>query len=113
MKKKAEYTDELPKRMYTYFIGYADPSGAPSFDKFARSIGMTLAELEGFKCIDEFMRAWRECSEIRRDYLIDTALTKRFDSSLVKYLLTAEFGMGEEVSEEGGALKVLLEVADS
>ncbi len=113
MKKRAEYTEDLPRRMYAYFSSYQDTSGAPSFDKFARSIGMTLSELEEFRENGEFMRAWRECSEIRRDYLIDTALTKRFDSSLVKYLLTAEFGMGEESDREGGTLDVILKVEES
>ena len=109
MRRKAKYKSDLPHRMYTYFITYQDP-GAPSFDKFARAAGLTLAELESFKAKREFERAYRECNEIRRDYLIDNALTKRFDSSLVKFLLSSEYGMDKSVSEEDGNLTVSLEV---
>ncbi len=81
--------------MYTYFLNYEGSSGAPSFSKFARAIGITLEDLCAFREHDEFDRAYRECNEIRRDYLIDTALAKRCDSSLVKFLLSSEFGMGD------------------
>ena len=109
-KKGIRYTPDLPHRLYTYFNGYAE-SGAPSFDKFARNIGATLEELVRFKRHKEFCRAWQECNEIRRDYLIDTALAKRADSSLVKFLLGAEFGMGDkDKDEEAGALEVTVEV---
>ena len=109
-KKGIRYTPDLPHRLYTYFNGYTE-SGAPSFDKFARSIGATLEELVHFKRHKEFCRAWQECNEIRRDYLIDTALAKRADSSLVKFLLGAEFGMGDkDKDDEAGALEVTVEV---
>ena len=101
MKKKIKYTCDMPRLLYSFFISHSDTASAPSFEKFARSIGATLAEITRFREKHEFDRAWRECSEIRRDYLIDAALTKRFDPSLVKFLLSAEFGMGE--SDKGGA----------
>ena len=86
--------------LYSFFTGYKDV-GAPSFSKFARSIGVTLAELEGYRQIEKFNEAYAECSEIRRDYLIDNALTKRFDASTVKFILGAEFEMGEKKEEIG------------
>ena len=95
MKRKIKYSCDMPRLLYTFFISYNDTASAPSFEKFARSIGATLAEITRFREKREFDRAWRECSEIRRDYLIDAALTRRFDPSLVKFLLSAEFGMGE------------------
>jgi hypothetical protein len=88
------YTPDMPRRLYTFFAGYSD-QGAPSFSKFARSIGATLAEIKGFCQNEEFKRAYDECNEIRRDYLIDNALCKKFDGSFTKFLLTAELGMGE------------------
>lgn len=110
MKRKIKYTANLPRSIYTFFLGYSDP-GAPSFEKYARSIGATLEDIERFRKHDEFERAFRECNEIRRDYLIDGALTKRFDSSLVKFLLGAEYGMGEKEKEkEDTELAVTLEV---
>ena len=97
--------------MYSYFIGFDSKSeGAPSFSKFARKIGVTLAELMSFRDKSEFNRAFAECNEIRRDYLIDLALSKRADASLVKFLLTTEFGMGSENEKEDSSLLVTLEV---
>ena len=111
MKKK--YEKELPRQMYTYFISAAAEFSAPSFSKFARSIGVTLEALEEYRKHKEFDRAWRDCIEIRRDYLTDCALTRRYDPSFVKFLLTVEFGMGEE--EKGatdGTLNLRLEVVE-
>ena len=96
MKRKIKYTKDMPRLLYTYFTGYTSQTGAPSFSKFARSIGATLEDVERFRKNEEFERAYRECNEIRKDYLIDTALTKRFDPSLVKFLLASEFGVGED-----------------
>jgi hypothetical protein len=83
--------------MYLYFISY-DDRGAPSFDKFACSIGMTLADLMKLRARKKFSAAYRECCAIRRDYLIDRALDKRFDPSFVKQLLILEDG--EEFEKE-------------
>ena len=97
--KEAKYSKELPRRLYSYFAGYENQPGAPSFSKFARNSGFTLEELQSFRVHKEFERAWRECNEIRRDYLIDTALTRRYDPSFVKFLLT-EDGAQESGAEE-------------
>ena len=109
--KNAEYSEDLPRRLYTYFASFENQAGAPSFSKFAKSAGITLEELESYRKHTEFERAWRECNEIRRDYLIDTALTKRADASLVKFLLAYEFGMGEETVKDS-ELSITLEVLD-
>ena len=93
--------------MYLYFIGYSESVGAPSFAKFARSIGATVAELESHRKNAKFDAAWRECTEIRRDYLIDAALSKRFDSSFTKFLLSSEGGVADEGDDE---LAVRIEV---
>ena len=100
----------MPRLLYTYFISYSE-AGAPSFLKFARSIGATLEDIQGFRTHGEFERAYRECNEIRRDYLIDAALTRRYDSSFSKFLLTSEYGMGEKDKEkEDSDLNLILEV---
>ena len=109
-KNHSKYTTDLPRRLYTFFLNYDSP-GVPSFSKFARSIGATLSDVESFRKHGEFERAYQECSEIRRDYLIDNGLVKRFDSSFTKFLLTSEYGMGDsKASEEDKELKVTLEV---
>ena len=113
-RRTVKYSSDLPKRMYSFFISYSENSGAPSFQKFAKSVGLTTDELEKFKKHSEFMRAYRECSEIRRDYLIDMSLSKRFDSSLTKFILTNEFGMDKaEASPDENELKVTLEVLEN
>ena len=106
---KAEYRDDLPRRMYTFFAHYADV-GAPSFSKFARSIGVTLSTIDVFRENAEFDRAYRECSEIRRDYLTDCALTRRYDSSFVKFLLSCEIEASESKDSE---ISVNIRVAGS
>ncbi len=110
MKRKIKYQADYPRRLYTFFITYAD-QGAPSIVKFAKSIGVTSADIEKFRKHREFELAFRECSEIRKDYLVDMALSKRYDASLVKFLLTAEFGMGEKEKETAdNELRVTLDV---
>ena len=99
--------------MYAFFRNYSD-IGAPSFLKFAASVNITLADLESFREKDKFDRAYRECSEIRRDYLIDNGLTKRFDSSFTKFILNSEFRMGEEkISDEERNIQLTLEVIEN
>ena len=75
--------------MYQFFLGYGD-SGVPSFRKFAGSIGLTVLDIEKFRKHKNFDAAYRECQEIRRDYLIDRALEKRFDPSFTNFLLSME-----------------------
>lgn len=88
-KRKVKYSTDLPRSLYLYFVTYED-KGAPSFQKFARSVGITTEDVERFRSHRSFDRAYRECQQIRRDYLIDRALDKRFDPSFTKYLLTAD-----------------------
>ena len=109
-KKQSIYTKDLPRRIYTFFKDYDGP-GVPSFSKFARSINVTTYDVERYRRHGEFDRAYRECSEIRRDYLIDNGLTKRYDSSFVKFLLNAEYGMGDgKATDDDKEIKVTVEV---
>ena len=93
---KFKYTPDVARKMYAFFLSY--DGGIPSFSKFARSVGTTLAKLQALRKYKKFNEAYCECSEIRRDYLIDAALTKRHDSSFTKYILEIEFG--EDSPEE-------------
>ena len=104
---KIKYTKDLPRKMYAFFTSYEGSGSPPSFDKFARSIGATLALLESFKRHRKFEEAYTECNEIRRDYLIDAALSKRFDSSFTKYLLDNEYGERGGEGEFSVSVKVL------
>lgn len=109
--KKAKYTPDLPRRMYTYFTSYTG-LGAPSFQRFAAIAGLTYIDLTRFREKKEFERAYKECSEIRRDYLINMALEKKNDSSFTKFLLSCEYGMGEEAATEDNRLEVTVEVRE-
>ena len=103
---KAKYTPTLAEDMISFFESYDQSFGAPSFEKFARARGITLSELQRFRRYKKFDAAYRECGEIRRDYLIDMALTKRFDPSFAKFLLTLE----SPDESKDGELAVSLEV---
>lgn len=83
--------------MYSFFKNYTG-DGAPSFSKFARDTGLTLERLESFKNNKEFDRIYRECKEIRKDIIIDKALSKRADASFAKFLLSEEGDGGGEDS---------------
>lgn len=109
-KKQIAYSRDLPKKLYLYFLSTAGAGEIPSLGKFAVANGMTLERLQSFRSHDEFDRAVRECSEIRRDYLIDQALCKRADASFVKFLLAAEYGMGDKEEREDRDLDVTLTV---
>lgn len=75
--------------MYLFFLGY-EGGGLPSFQKFAKSVGLTVSDIEGFRSHKIFNQAWEECLEIRRDILIDRGLERKFDPSFTKFLITRE-----------------------
>ena len=108
MKKRHKYTRDMPRKLYSYFVTYQDTKTAPSFSKFAILCGITLDELRSYRKHEEFDRAYRECNEIRRDYLTDRALTKIFDASFVKFLLGD--GMDADIEEGEGKVDLTLEV---
>ncbi len=109
-KRKIQYKTEYPHLLYTHFVTCEDTKGPPSFSKFARSIGATLDDIERFRKHKVFDEAYRECNEIRRDYLIDNALTRRYDPSFTKYLLSIEYP--EESTDSSEGLCVRLEVVE-
>ena len=109
LKKNKLYRKDLPHKLYLFFTGYKESTGAPSFSKFARSVGVTCEDVESFREHIEFDRAYRECAEIRRDYLIDNALSKRFDSSFTKFLL-AEEAESAKNDEDCGKINFTLRV---
>ena len=109
VKRKSKYRKELPRELYSYFVSATE--SLPSFSKFARGIGLTLEDLKAFRKKQEFDRAWRDCIEIRRDYLIDAALAKRADPSFVKYLLSEEMPLQKE-GDTPNELSVCISVED-
>lgn len=106
---KAKYDDSLCGKMYRFFLAYED-RGLPSFTKFAISVGLRTEDIERFRKHKRFEIAYRECKEIRRDYLIDRALDKRFDSSFSKFLLSCE--SEAESDEDSGSISFDLKVTE-
>lgn len=92
--------------MVAYFA--SEEEDLPSFVRFARKQGMTLAELESLKRRTAFAAAWRECEEILCDRIIYGAMHKRFDASFAKYLLSTKFGFSEKADpqEEDFTLRI-------
>ena len=109
MKKGKKYDSSLPRQMYLFFAEPDSEPFPPSFSKFARKIGITLEELESYRKKKTFDKSWRDCLEIRRDYLIDYALTRRFDPSFVKFLLSSD---GGETADEDTSLSVNITVEE-
>lgn len=107
-KPTEKHIQKLAEKMYHFFADYED-RGAPSFVKFARSIGLTTDFIKSLRSQRDFEIAYLECQQIRRDYLIDRALDKRFDPSFTKFLLTLE---DEAESSEDGNFTLHLEVVD-
>lgn len=85
--KDSASRQKLARRMLRFFTEF-DGEGAPSFEKFARASGYGVSDLAACREDEAFDRVYRECNEIRRDYLIDQALCRRYDPSFVKFLLT-------------------------
>ena len=109
--KRYQYKSDLPRKMYSYFTSF-EGGGAPSFSGFAKSIGVTLKTLESFRKKAKFDEAYLECSEIRRDYLINSALCKRCDSTFAKFILCSEYKMDAEKSDGADSFNISVKVIE-
>ena len=103
------YSQCFERQMLTYFTD--DSGGFPTFSSFAIHIGVTMSELRTWqKEHPSFAMAWEECRERQKSLLIRGALSKKYDGSTAKYLLSAMFGLGEE--ENTQSFSVTVEVVD-
>jgi hypothetical protein len=107
--KGKEKLGDIRRALIDYFANYNGTDGAPSFAKFRRGHGLSYADFERLKKKRGFSDVLKECSEFRRDYLIDCGLTKRFDASFVKFVLQIE---GESGDVEIGTPIISFEVVD-
>ena len=106
------YEKELALNMRSFFLRSIEQGELPSFSKFAKSIDVTLERLESYRGKKAFDISWRDCIEIRRDYLTDCALTRRYDPSFVKFLLGFEMGTEAETDEDN-SLAVTVKVENN
>ena len=107
--KGKDKTGDLKRSLINYFANYNGSDGAPSLAKFRRGHRISYAEFEKLKSREDFRDVLKECSEFRRDYLIDCGLTKRFDASFVKFILQLE---SESENSEVEAPIISFEVVD-
>jgi len=99
--------------MVRYFRECAAGGELPTFSGAAELLGVDTAELGEMKARDPaFARAVGECRAILSDHLIRQGLVKRYDASLVKFLLPL-YGVGVGDGEEGvDELSVKIEVLE-
>ncbi len=109
MSKTVRYQKDLPKKMYSFFVTYQATDSIPSFVKFAEKVGLTVSDLEGFRSHKPFDKAYVACCQIQRDILTDRALTRKFDPSFVKFLLSEDMENAGK-SDGDNALSVTVEV---
>ena len=103
---------DAAERMVRYFRSCSEGDELPTFSGAAGMLGVDAPTLEEWRKTDPtFARAWRECLSVLTDHLIRMGLTKRYDASLVKYLL-ALYGMGSEGESEPDELSVKIEVLE-
>ena len=82
------YESTLPQRMLSYFSS-CEGNSLPSFAKFAAASGYSCAQLRSFcQESEDFAQAYEECRARLADMIAEGALTKRYDSSFAKFLLS-------------------------
>ena len=104
---------DAPGRLIRFFRENAAGGELPTFSGAAELFGVDTATLGEWKTADPaFARAMTECRAILSDHLVRQGLLKRYDASLVKYLLPL-YGVGEG-GEDGAPdeLSVVIEVLE-
>ena len=101
------------EKMIRYFRACAAGGELPTFSGAAELLGVDVATVGEWKTRDPiFARALAECRAILSDHLIRQGLLKRYDASLVKFLLPF-YGTGSEDGEDRpDELSVVIEVLD-
>ena len=104
---------EAGEKMIRYFRACAAGGELPTFSGAAELLGVDVATVGEWKTRDPiFARALAECRAILSDHLIRQGLLKRYDASLVKFLLPF-YGTGSEDGEDRpDELSVVIEVLD-
>ena len=103
---------EAGERMIRYFRDCAAGDELPTFSGAAETLGVGVAALSEWRAHDPaFARAFSECRAILADHLIRQGLQKRYDASLVKFLLPI-CGVGTDGEEGPDELSVKIEVLE-
>ncbi len=103
---------DAPERLIRYFRESAAGGELPTFSGAAELLGVDVATLGEWKENDPaFARAYAECRAVLADHLLRQGLQKRYDASLVKFLLPS-FGVGTDGDEGPDELSVKIEVLE-
>ena len=98
--------------MIRYFRGCAAGDELPTFSGAAELLGVGVTTLGKWRESDPaFARATAECRSILADHLLRQGLLKRYDASLVKFLLPI-LGVGADGEEGPDELSVKIEVLE-
>ena len=101
------------QKLIGYFRTCAAGGELPTFSGAAELLGVDVATLGEWGDRDPaFARAVSECRAILSDHLIRQGLMKRYDASLVKFLLP-QYGIGSDDGDgRPDELSVVIEVLD-
>ena len=104
---------DAPGRLIRYFRECAAGGELPTFSGAAELLGVDVATFAEWKaCVPAFARAHGECRAILSDHLVRQGLLKRYDASLVKFLLPL-YGVGDDEGDGiPNELSVVIEVLD-
>ena len=110
-----KYKRTLPRELRQWFSEQmAQGDEVPTTDKWQTLCGYTDRDIAEFRCKHrKFADAYDFCRKITYGILIDGALHKRFDASLVRFLLNTTYGFSEKeaVAEgDGGPFEVTVSV---
>lgn len=99
-------------RLIRYYRECAAGGELPTLSGAAELLGTDVATLGEWKEGDPaFARATAECRSILADHLLRQGLLKRYDASLVKFLLPV-LGLGSDGEEGPDELSVKIEVLE-
>ncbi len=101
-----KYRKELPARLLSFF-DFSAGEGLPTFSDFRRQEGLCLRDFSRFLKRADFAAAVAEANARLADALRVGALTKRYDPSFVKFLLTeADGGQDGEAAERRFSVEI-------
>ena len=93
------YQKQIGEKMLRYFV---EGDGFPTFVKFAKLMGVTPADLDGWrKTSKHFREVYGQCAEILCDAVAEGALHRRLDPSFSKFYLATQHGWGEGPKGDG------------
>ena len=100
------------ERTVGYFRSCAAGGELPTFSGAAELLGVGVTTLGEWREKDAaFARAYSECKAVLADHLLRQGLLKRYDASLVKFLLPI-LGVGSDGEEGIDELSVKIEVLE-